>query len=234
MEIIPAILEQSFEEIEKKLSRAEHVTRTIQLDVCDGIFVKNITWPYITSPEQGKSFNYDAVFTALLKEERDMPGWESFDFELDLMVADPLRLLPDLLVVGPSRIVFHLSDPKTILDTLHVLRSKIPGLVSMGIAIPAGGDISFLKECVAEGVISFVQVMGIEKIGFQGQPFDTRALATIQTIRQTYPELPISVDGAVSMDTKEALRNAGATDLVVGSAFWKTDDLAATLKKLGA
>lgn len=234
MEIVPAILEETFSALERRLEDVQGVAHTLQLDVCDGNFVPSITWPYITPPHDGKSFNYDEHFLAVLTEEREMPYWESFDFELDLMVADPIRLLPDLLRLGPASVVFHLPLDEKLVDTLYALRELMPGMVSLGLAVPAQTDSEKIKQIVDEGLISFVQVMGIEKIGFQGQPFSTHAIDTVRTIHTAYPELPISVDGGVNIDTADSLREAGATTLIVGSAFWEAENKVDTLKALGA
>lgn len=66
--------------------------------------------------------------------------------------------------------------------------------------------------------------MGIERVGFQGQMFDERALEVIKALRQKYPDVDIQVDGGVSLERVASLVRAGATRLIVGSAIFSSDD----------
>jgi ribulose-phosphate 3-epimerase len=78
--------------------------------------------------------------------------------------------------------------------------------------------------------------MGIDTIGFQHQPFDAKVIDKIKEVRAAYPEIPISVDGGVSLENGSALLEAGANRLVVGSAIFEADnyvDAVTEFKKLG-
>ena len=74
--------------------------------------------------------------------------------------------------------------------------------------------------------------MGIEKIGYQGQPFDERVIDQVKALRKEYPELIISVDGGVSFDTAPRLIEAGANRLVVGSVIFNSLDIRETVLAL--
>ena len=63
--------------------------------------------------------------------------------------------------------------------------------------------------------------MGIAKIGSQGQPFDERVLERVRVLRAEYPELTISIDGSVNVETVVLLSQAGADRFVSGSAILK-------------
>ena len=75
-----------------------------------------------------------------------------------------------------------------------------------------------------ESQFDFVQVMGIDREGKQGEPFDKRALYLVERLRARYPKLPIQVDGGVSLQNARELVAAGASRLVVGSAIVKAED----------
>jgi ribulose-phosphate 3-epimerase len=68
--------------------------------------------------------------------------------------------------------------------------------------------------------VDFIQVMGIERIGFQGETFNEKALALIKSVHTAYPDVIISVDGGVHADNAEQIFEAGANRLVVGSAIF--------------
>ena len=46
-EIVPAILEKNFSEIKNKLTALRQLTKYVHLDIEDGIFVKESTWPLV-------------------------------------------------------------------------------------------------------------------------------------------------------------------------------------------
>ena len=71
--------------------------------------------------------------------------------------------------------------------------------------------------------------MGIERIGFQGEPFDHRVVQKIKALRAHFPHVTISVDGGVSLQTVPELVAAGANRLVVGSAIMNQPDIDAAL-----
>ena len=47
VEITPAIIPQSFAEIEEKTGQIKNVAKTVQIDITDGVFVPEKSWPYI-------------------------------------------------------------------------------------------------------------------------------------------------------------------------------------------
>ena len=83
-------------------------------------------------------------------------------------------------------------------------------------------------------VINWVQCMGIEKIGFQAQPYDARVLENIKKIKEMYPSVLVSVDGGVNLHTAAQLVEAGADRLVVGSALFTSDSISDTLVKISS
>lgn len=222
MEIIPAILPAHFAELEQKVAqvRAASIAEltTIQIDICDGKYTPNATWPY-RKPDQS--------FEAILREERGLPGWEDFDFEIDLMAREPEKLLADWLTAGASRIIIHLdalsADTAVGLAELGRIIDSTRGLVEIGIAV---GVETSSEKIVAVATkykddISVVQCMGIARAGFQGQSFDERVMAKIAEVKALFPGVPVSVDGGVSLDTVGRLAEAGVARVVAGSAIFE-------------
>ncbi|MEK7390774.1 MAG: hypothetical protein AAB635_01405, partial [Patescibacteria group bacterium] len=104
-----------------------------------------------------------------------------------------------------------------------------------GVAInPASSNeqLESVLDCESgTGSVDFVQFMGIAKIGFQGQLFDERVYDKISGLRATRPNVTISVDGGVNLETATKLIEAGANRLVVGSALFESEDVAVTIEK---
>ena len=46
-EIIPAILPKNYEDLKNEIALVRGVVPLVQVDICDGIFVKNKTWPFL-------------------------------------------------------------------------------------------------------------------------------------------------------------------------------------------
>lgn len=226
-EIIPAILPKDFHEIETKLGFIKGLARHVQIDICDGKFVPSVTWPY---GEDG-----EGMFNKIVDQEAGMPYWEDFDFEFDLMVKEPHEKIPDLISCGATRVIVHLESAD---DKEHESIARdygkqaedfAPFAIELGIAVRSTSDLSRFKRFADS--IHFVQVMGIKNVGFQHQPLDEASLEMIRVLRRDHPELIISVDGGVSLDTAKLFTEAGADRLVVGSAIFDKENPAERLKQ---
>ncbi len=231
MQIIPAILEKNFVDVSTRLEQVVGSAKTVQIDVCDGVFVPSVSWPYTAPMTAGGPNHYDHDFKDIVggEGEVNMPHWEDLDFELDLMVADPKRLLPHLLTIGPSRVIFHAEALKDLESDMYELAKMIPPIVEIGIAIHLNTNPEILFNLIDEKIISSVQCMGIASIGSQGQPQDERVYANLHTLRSKYPDLPLSVDGAVTLENALKLKEAGASRLVVGSALFSAENPASQI-----
>lgn len=213
IEVLPAIIPESLEHLERELGRLRGGNITwVQVDFCDGRFVDSRSWPF------GKDGH---GFQEIVAEEQGLPFWDDFVFEADLMVREPARVMGDFLAAGFSRIVIHLGsgDEANINEALLQARDYMTEVV---IAVGREHTPKDIERLVAD--IAGVQIMGIDHIGRQGEPFDTQAIAQVSLFRDAFPELPISVDGGVNTGNARALYKAGATRLVAGSAILGTRD----------
>lgn len=206
IEVLPAILPYSFKELEENLELLKGVSEYIQIDVTDGKFAGKASWP-LAKPDNN--------FEEIVRQERGLPFWEDFEFEIDLMVSNPFPLAKDFISAGASRIIFHadtikLEDDKLILDQL-----KNEGLVEIGIAVGSNTDPELIKELLE--FADFFQVMTCNPIGFQGSSFDEKSLEKIKLIRSWLPNMSISCDGSMNPETAELVINSGATRIVSGS-----------------
>jgi ribulose-phosphate 3-epimerase len=224
-EVIPAILVDNFIELKERLARVANLVKTVQIDICDGKFVPTTSWPIGNN-------NIDSV-ESILNEEDGLPFWDSVDFEFDLMVTNAHLQFEFFTRLGAKRIIFHLEAE----GNIDEFREFLEGIdmytrenIDIGVAINTTTDVSNLDSVIRN--IDFVQCMGIEKIGHQGEPFDVRVINQIETLREKYPELIISVDGSVNEATAPSLVEAGANRLVVGSALMNNYDVRGMIKEL--
>lgn len=220
IEIIPAILPKDFAEVEDKASLVLGSVKTVQIDICDGQFVPNATWPYK---------KHDLTFDKLLKEEEGLPGWEKLNYEIDLMVNKAEEVVEDWVRVGATRIIVH-TEMK---GDLNLAIANLKDRAEIGLALNIETAIDVIEPFI--DLIQFVQCMGIDHIGFQGQKFDEDVVNKVKEIKSRYPHLLVSVDGGVSLESAPKLIEAGANRLVVGSAIFDSDnafDAIADFKRL--
>ncbi len=231
-EIIPAILVKRFDLLQETLANLVGIARTVQIDFCDGIYVPSKTWPYVAGLTEDGEF-IDPDFVKIIEEEEGMPYWNEFEFELHLMVKDASALFGTFLKLGPKAIVFQLESESEIVafkEFLEGIDMYTREHVDIGLSI--GNDIDLELVYPFIPLVSFIQCMGIEKIGFQGNGFDNRVIDRIKTLRAKFPDLVITVDGSVNMETAPRIIKAGADKLVVGSALWVDDNPAMAIHEL--
>ncbi|MCX6715921.1 MAG: hypothetical protein NT077_02810 [Candidatus Taylorbacteria bacterium] len=209
IEIIPAILPKDFHELEAKISLVNGFVKTVQVDACDGQFVPNATWPY-RKP--------DDTFKKIVHEEMGMPNWQDLDFEVDLMANRPEERVDEWVQAGAGRIIIHVESKGDIDKAL----ANLDGRVEIGLALNEETPVEIISKYQEK--INFVQLMGIDQIGFQHQTFDDKVIGRVREVKLKYPKLPIAVDGGVSFDNAPKLIAAGADRLVIGSAIFNAEN----------
>ena len=236
-EIIPAILTRSYEDLKNKIASVKDVVPLVQIDICDGIYTKNMTWPFLSKPEEGSdedflNNSFDNHFLKILNEEEGLPFWEDVDFELDLMVANAMENFDIYSKLGPKSIVFHLeamADVEEFKNFLEGIDVYTRDIIKIGVAINVSTPVEKIFPVIS--YIDFVQVMGIENIGFQGEEFNEKCLEYIQILKDKFTDLVISVDGGINFETAYKATQAGASRLVIGSAIFNTNDIINTIEE---
>jgi ribulose-phosphate 3-epimerase len=210
VQIIPAILPKDYSQLENQVEDVSQNTDCVQVDICDGQFVPNATWPYK---------KHDNNFEQLLSEQKGLPHWEEIDFEFDLMVNRPEEVVLDWMRVGATRMILHVESKGDIGKAIDLVSND----VEIGLAINIETDLAVLSPFADK--ISFIQCMGIDRIGYQGQDFDKKVIDKIKAIKKLYPDKIVSVDGGVNLDNANDLILAGAERLVVGSAIFDSENV---------
>ncbi|MCH7529747.1 hypothetical protein IIB50_01380 [Patescibacteria group bacterium] len=228
IEIIPAVMPKNLNDLESVLSRLVKLVPLIQIDVMDGKFVPSKNFPY----EVGTIIEFKDIISG----EKKFPFIADIDFEVDLMVDKPEEVIDDWIDIGARRIIVHIESAANIKNILRDVIAKVTesedsdiSAVEIGLAINTTTSNNALSPYITD--IDFVQFMGIEKIGYQGQPFDERVIQKIVDLHRAHPEIIISVDGGVTLETAPSLIKAGANRLVSGSAILQSDDIEETIEQ---
>ncbi len=227
-DIIPAIMPGSFEDIADKVSYVAGHADMVQLDIMDGKFVKARSWPYFSGDEHS--------FDSLLSEAEGLPYWEQVNYEIDLMVSNPEDVIDSWITAGASRIVVHVESTKNLDEIVRKMHGRFgynmnraPD-VELGLALnidtPTDVILPFLEQ------IQFVQFMGIDVIGLQGQSFNEQVIDKIRDFHSAHPEIIISVDGGVNFDNAPLLIEIGVKRLVSGSVVFESGNIPETIAQL--
>ncbi|MDD2935009.1 MAG: ribulose-phosphate 3-epimerase [Candidatus Pacebacteria bacterium] len=207
MNITPAIIPKSYEDLRQKISLVKDFSHSVQIDITDGVFVPSTSWPYSDSVWS------EGIFL-------DMPFCNECNFEFDLMIQNPEKTINDWILEGASRIVIHVEST----DNLEQLISDIKGK-NVGVGLAFNIETSFDLYAHLLDKIDFIQLMGIEKIGFQGQPFSEKIFEKIADLRKRKPDVIISIDGGVNLENAKRLKEAGVSRVVAGSTIFESDNI---------
>lgn len=177
----------------------------IHVDVMDGDFAPNSQWPEVHADMQ----------SAVLPQD--------VSIEAHLMVREPLHLGTLFARAGAGRVMAHIEAfPEGAGASDALAAWKGAGAREAGLAIRIDTSISALASVAS--LCDFLQVMSIAEIGYQGKPFDERAISRVEELHALYPDMMVGVDGGVSEENVEALVRAGANRLVVGGAIMQSDN----------
>ena len=117
-ELIPAILPKIFEDLEDKMNMVAGRVPLVHVDVIDGTLTPGKTWPLVGD---------NGEWQKILEEKEGMPAWEELNFEVHLMVSDPLVVVDEWVTAGVQRIIIHyeaFEDREDCLLSLRELRGK--------------------------------------------------------------------------------------------------------------
>ncbi len=213
-EIIPAILPLDFAELEEKIGLVKDAVKTVQIDVCDGQFTPQPSWPYR---------KHDDSFEKIIHEDEGLPGWDKLNFEIDLMANKPEERVEAWVSAGATRIILHIESKGDVGKAIAMLKDRVEVGLALNIDTPIS-EVGNTKLGIVEGSVQFIQLMGIDHIGFQGQEFDAKVIDKIKQIKKMCPDYPVSIDGGVSLENAKQLIEAGANRLVIGSAIFGSDN----------
>jgi ribulose-phosphate 3-epimerase len=214
--VVPAYMPGSYAELKTQSSACIQFAESMHLDVMDGIYVPARTWPYIdTTPVQ-------------------LPETQDRAYEIHLMVQDPNDIGVACAHAGATRVIAQVEVFESQAE-LHTWIQHIRDAGSQpGLSLLLETPLDVVYLLLDQGVVSFVQLMSITPVGVQGAAFDEKVYERVHTLHERYPILDISVDGGVKKENAKQLVDAGATQLVVGSAIVKSPDPAAAYQEICA
>jgi ribulose-phosphate 3-epimerase len=209
--IAPSILSADFARLGEEVRAIDEAgCDWVHVDVMDGHFVPNITFGWRT---------IEAV-----RRVTELP------FDAHLMISEPGRWTEEFLDAGCDSITFHVEvDEPQIGPALGRIREAGR---SAGLSVRPATPLTALDAF--RDLLDIVLVMTVEP-GFGGQSFmEDVARAKLGRARAWLdPEgaCEVQVDGGGRAETAEVIGAGGTDVIVVGSALYRSDDMAAEVAR---
>lgn len=204
VDLIPAVLATNPRQLRRRLTIARRCSRTIHLDIMDGQFVRTRSIPVA---------RYRSLF-------------RGFRIELHLMVRSLDPYWDTILTLRPHRVYLHLERKTTLVDDIRRLR--LLG-IEAGIAINPTTPLHTLTS--VRPLVRHLLIMGVHP-GRYHAPYITSTVRRIATLHRRWPRLRLACDGGMSTATIPGVIEAGARQVVVGSAVMLGRDPDAAWRRL--
>jgi ribulose-phosphate 3-epimerase len=203
-DVIPGILEKSWEEVEAKIKLLSPFAKILHIDIADGIAANNTTF-------------LDPTPFAKYKDQ--------FFLEVHMMVEEPIKYLQPFYNAGFKRFIGHVEKMSS--QEEFVAQGQLLGEV--GLALDGPTSIEAIK--VSYDDLDVIHCYVSEKMGFAGPPMMPERLAKVKAIRAK-TTIPIEVDGGINDTTILLAKEAGATRFVATSFISHTPDPKGAYDKL--
>ena len=190
-QIIPGILEKDWVEIEKKIQLVSSFAKKIHIDLIDGKFAPNVT------------FLDPMPFTKYTG---------NIEFELHMMVEEPLNFLKPFAAVGFRRFIGHIEKMSD--QAEFVAEAQLLGDVSLAVDLLTPIESIEVPFEDLDGVL----VMSV-KAGESGQEFVQEMLSKIEKIKnKTF--IPIEIDGGINLENIVKAKESGVSRFVITSSIF--------------
>ncbi len=202
VEIIPAILVKTREELLSHIKRVENSVSSVHIDVMDNKFVPNKTIGT-------ESFS-------------NLPKNVSYEFHW--MVQQPENYIEQ--VPGKHLHIVHveaITNWAAIRKAVEIAGGKIG--IAINPSTPAKSIEPYAKD------ISMVLVMSVNP-GFYGQKYIPDVEGKIKELKKKFPKLKIEVDGGINAETAKGASAAGADSLAAASAIYHAPDPKQAVKEI--
>ena len=212
VEVVPAILVETEEEFLGRIKLVAPYVSHVQWDIMDGKFVDNVTFSDPSALDD---------LTSQLETSNSQLAVEA-----DLMVSAPENWVERFSHPGIDRLIFHVES----VPDLEPLLEEARGFgFNLGIAAEPETPIEKVIKILPK--VDRFQAMG-GKSGFGGQHFNPEVLENIRKVRDAFPNIRISVDIGVNLQTVPQMVAAGADILVVGSAIFDSPSVEEAISRL--
>lgn len=205
IEIVPAIIADSYEELEKKIRAVEPYVSRVHIDIMDGLFVPHKT---IDGPAEIEKLE------------------TSLSLEIHLMVQKPENKVVRWLQTGADKFLAHAEATSQFRKVIDFIKED--GKEIFAVLNPET-PYDVMQEYVDE--LDGVQFMTVHP-GKYGAEFVPEVVKKIEDFHFYYPDMSIEADGAMSPKTIPQCVAAGTSVFAVGSHIWDSKDIEKAITEL--
>jgi len=208
-EVVPAILEKDWVEIEKKLEALKGISKTVHIDIIDGKFVNTLTF---LDPTPFAKYKDDFILGA------------------HFIVEEPINYLDSFYKAGFKTFIGQIEKMNS--QEEFVAKGELLGEV--GLAIDQDTELDRIKVDLFD--LDLLTIMTV-KVGASGQLFNEQYLEKVRELRKRLQEEPIGkkltieVDGGINDQTIVQAKEAGA-DRFISNSYIFSGKVSENLKKL--
>jgi ribulose-phosphate 3-epimerase len=193
----PSILAADFANLAEEVRRAERGgADLVHFDVMDNHFVPNLT--------------VGPAVAASLAAAIDLP------IDAHLQMTNPDNLIPSFVEAGVASISVQPEVVTHLHRTLEIIRT---GGCEAGVALNPTSPPELIQWALP--FVDYINVMSVNP-GFGGQNFIPEMVEKVRRLKDM-TDVPIEVDGGITVDTAPLMVEAGAQVLIAGSAVFKGD-----------
>ena len=236
-EIIPAIIAKNFEEVKEKIKLVEPFVNWVQLDIMDGKFAPQKTWPFFASSSQNASDEQGEASTGKNKPGDLRKIDTGLNVEVHLMVEDVIGEVERWVDSGVKRMLVHvepfLRNQELGIRNWELINKKCEeSNIELGLVLNLETSVDVLSKFPFPSSQLFIQLMSIAQIGYHGHPFDERVIHKIKMLRQGGLNVRISLDGGINEEVFKKIAKVGVDNYVVGSAIFNSKNIKEAIEKL--
>ena len=210
-EILPSILSADFARLGEEIAKVERAGISIlHVDIMDGHFVPNLT----IGPPVVKSIRRITRLT----------------LDVHLMISDPDTYAPIFIEAGADQVSVHQEVCPHLDRTLRMIQEEG---AKAGVVLNPSTPVTTLADVL--DVADYVLIMSVNP-GFGGQRFIPNALRKVRTLdawrKDRGLQLPIEIDGGITMENLGDAVRAGVDWVVAGSTVFHSEDPTATVRQM--
>lgn len=193
----PSILAADFANLAEEVRRAQRGgADLVHFDVMDNHYVPNLT--------------VGPMVAASLAAAVDLP------IDAHLQMTNPDNLIPSFVDAGVASITVQPEVVIHLHRTLELIRS---GGCEAGVALNPTSPPELIQWALP--FVDYINVMSVNP-GFGGQDFIPEMIEKVRRLKEM-TNVPIEVDGGITVDTAPLMVEAGAQVLIAGSAVFRGD-----------
>lgn len=207
--VIPTVFAIRKEDFNDRLERIAKLSKEIQIDFMDGIFVSS------------KFIDFDII--------PDLSKFKGHTFEAHMMTKDPGKYFLILKKKGFKKIIIHFESyfekNKIVNLARKIKKEKISAFLAVNPETKVHDYLLLLKE------FDGVMFMGVHP-GKEHQTFIYDVLTHVKELRHYKKKIDIQIDGGVNAGNISYIKKAGVNIFNSGSYISESDNPKAALTKL--